>query len=157
MARAVSWVIRICIVYDATNYASCSKNSLVLTLQESSIPFREVRPNERLSVMQEFVNHCFVDMLGGVMAHSPPVAAIHYEKLRVLLQMLVELERANVENVRTGRKKDLLRANDVIGTAIAADANVLADDDEVVIIARQRLDDINLCVHRIVNQLHISP
>lgn len=107
--------------------------------------------------MQDFVSDCFVDVLGGVMPHSPPVAAIHYEKLRVLLQMLVELERANADNVRTGRKKDLLRANDVIGTAIAADANVLADDDDVVIIARQRLDDINLCVHRIVNQLHISP
>eukprot|EP01039_Chlorochromonas_danica_P001635 gene1635-1784_t len=140
--------------------ALVARNGSCCLLGDSHI--YSVRCHQLRILFEEFPGIDFTGIIdsfprGGVMPHSPPVAAIHYEKLRVLLQMLVELERANADNVRTGRKKDLLRANDVIGTAIAADANVLADDDDVVIIARQRLDDINLCVHRIVNQLHISP
>lgn len=117
-----------------------------------------VRSHQLRVLVEEFPGIDFVSILdacprGGVLGQSQSIPSMQFDELRQLLQLAVDLERHNLENIRGGRRKDMLRAADVI-TGSPVDVNAAVEEDETVQKARARLDDIALCVQHLLTQLH---
>jgi hypothetical protein len=82
---------------------------------------------------------------GGMMAYNP-ISAQTSTRIKQLLIRLIDLERLYHENLMTCKRKDVVRAADIItGGADRADV------DEMILRARNRGEELGVCVQRLLS------